>query len=123
MNNKERRRFPRFSADGLLVSMTSLRSGLSFSRAPELVPLDFNRHGIAIRSRHGFQVGEEVALVVSEEDGSTLSVNGVVRSRRMEGEDYRCGLAFDFERNRLHSDSDHSNPAETSLAELEAQFT
>jgi hypothetical protein len=95
----ERRKYPRFSAEGLNVALTAMAEPLVtnlFNSAPAMVPVDFNRHGLAVLSNHSFQIGERLFLQVKEENGSILDVEGVIKSRKKKGDNFRFGVAFDF---------------------------
>ncbi len=99
----ERRKYPRFSAEGLNVALTAMAEPLEsnpFNKAPAMVPVDFNRHGLAVLSKHSFVIGERIFLQVKEEDGSVLDVEGVVKSRKKKGDNFRFGVAFDFGKGR-----------------------
>ena len=82
----------------------------------ELVSVDFNQHGIAVKSTHYFSMGERLSLVICTDDGSTTKAVGVVCNRSHVQSGYRYGLYFDYQA------SDNENDLRGNMLDVEQEL-
>lgn len=63
----------------------------------ELISVDFNQYGIAVKSTHYFSMGERLSLVICTDDGTTAKAVGIICNRSHVQSGYRYGLHFDYQ--------------------------
>ncbi len=90
---QERRRCHRYDASNISVTLKS-QSPSPPTKSNILNIVDFNRYGLALSSDHSFRVGDTLGLMLSDESGHEVSVEGFVCNRAASDEGFRCGLRF-----------------------------
>ncbi len=91
----ERRQLARYPAHHLKVKILSRYSDRHSEG--ELFSLDFNRQGMSLESDELLAVGESLSLQLSTHDGLKIEVPAVVCNRCKSQQNFRFGLAFNFE--------------------------
>ncbi len=93
---RQHTRYPAHHLDVLAKSQNSAEGGWAMA---ELISVDFNQHGIAVKSTHYFSMGERLSLVICTDDGTTTKAVGVICNRSHVQSGYRYGLHFDYQEN------------------------
>lgn len=90
---QERRRCHRYDASNISVTLKS-QSPSPPNENSNLKLVDFNRHGLALSGDHSFRVGDTLSLMLSDQSGHEVNVEGFVCNRATSDEGFRCGLRF-----------------------------
>lgn len=90
---QERRRCHRYDSSNISITLKS-QSSSAPSDNNKLNIVDFNRYGLALCSDRSFRVGDTLSLMLSDQSGHEVNVEGFVCNRATSDEGFRCGLRF-----------------------------